>query len=139
MNYLVETHLVIWSLTDSKKLSKTARDMLSNEADTYYYSMASVWEVGIKHDLYTSEIAITAGQYADFCDKAGYRLLNISVAHIDELSSLKRVPEHRDPFDRLMLAQAKHEGFKLITHDSRLLLYSEDCVVHVPAGTPEKE
>lgn len=131
MNCLVDTHIIIWSLLDSPKLSADARNVLSSKTDIFYYSMASVWEVGIKHDLLKEDFSIGARDFADFASKTGYRLLNINVEHVEALSSLKKLSNHNDPFDRLMIAQAKIEGMKFITHDGLLSGYGESCIYNV--------
>lgn len=131
MKYLVDTHIILWTLLNSPKLSDTARQYLEDRNNTFYYSIANVWEVGIKHMLAKADFPISARQFADYCEEAGYIQLDISVKHIETLENLKTDNDHRDPFDRMLLAQAKAEKMGFISHDSKLAGYHEQCFIVV--------
>ena len=117
-NYLADTHVVLWIFDDNPTLSSEACSAL-NEADITYASHASVWEIVIKKALGKLsapddlEQAIVA---------TGFRQLPITLAHILAVGELP-LGEHKDPFDRLLVAQAKIEGLTLITRDTQLGAY----------------
>lgn len=116
------------------QLSKKARDYILNPDNLVYYSAASVWELGIKHALHPGNVDFSPQELCDCCDDAGYEPLDISREHIFQIDSLRRpsdAPSHKDPFNRLLIAQAKAEHMVLLTHDSLLPDYNEACVVLV--------
>ena len=135
MNYLVDTHVLIWALKDDPKLSVKAREILLNKENAIYYSFANVWEIAIKHALHKTSITFSSRNFEELCKQAGYLLLETSCSHAYMVETLKYADnaprEHRDPFDRLLLAQAKSENMLFLTHDGLIPYYNESCVVSV--------
>ena len=134
MNILLDTHIAVWALTDDPRLSKAARDFICDPDNTIYYSAVSAWEVMLKHDSPKSNLAFTAEEFIAGCEFSGYLPLTMKPKHVAAASRLDISnvdKQHRDPFDRLLLSQAKSENFSFITHDEKLLLYNEKCVVMV--------
>lgn len=132
MNILLDTHILLWTLTHDSKLSQQAIDLIADENNKIYYSIASIWEVEIKNSL--GKIAITGEELAKYCKEAGFEPMQIREAHIFKLKTLRRdegAPKHNDPFDRIMLAQSKEDDCKFITHDSLMPFYNEPCVINV--------
>jgi len=100
--------------------------------NTVFYSIASIWETEIKNSL--GKLPISGRELFEYCREAGFELLPIEEKHIFALKSLERdtsLPKHNDPFDRIMLAQAKTERYSFITHDSLVAGYNEECIVWV--------
>lgn len=131
MRYLLDTHILIWSLFSDEKLSSKAKQLINNLNNELYYSTASVWEITIKHSKSPVKMPVTGKDLVDFCKKAGFAALPITDAHAIGVSRLKRlgnVAHHSDPFDRMLISQAKAEKLILLTHDSLLDGYGEDCV-----------
>ncbi len=119
MKMLLDTHIVLWAIADTAKLSETVVKLLESKDNEVFYSVASVWEVAA---------------FTDLCQTTGFVELPIKTGHIFTLKTLVRqetAPKHNDPFDRMLLAQAKYERLKFITHDSMLPYYEEDCIVRV--------
>ncbi len=135
MNYLADTHILIWAITDSPKLSKKAREILLSENNNIYYSFANVWEIAIKHSLHKSNITFSSQCFEEMCKLAGYSFLETKCNHAFIVETLKHADnaprEHRDPFDRLLLAQAKAENMLFLTHDELIPFYNESCIVSV--------
>jgi Uncharacterized protein conserved in bacteria len=99
-----------------------------------YYSVASVWEIAIKHKLKPEQMPMSEETFVDLCERTGFMQLSIGERHIFTIKTLIRsenAPKHNAPFDRMLLTQAKCEDFRLITHDAMLLHYGEDCVMYV--------
>lgn len=134
MNILLDTHLAIWLLFDDNKLSKKARNFVLNPNNTIFYSVVNTWEVLLKHRQDPNNMLTDVSQFVDACRQSGYLPLNLCdehVAIVETLSLREGAPEHKDPFDKLLLAQAKKENFLLLTHDEKLSYYDEPCVIMV--------
>ncbi len=134
MKILIDTHVAIWSVLDDPKLSETARDILLNKENTIYYSSASVWEITIKHMAHPETFLYSGYYLAKGCDENGFLALPVLNQHSFALETLRRsenAPRHNDPFDRIMLAQAKAEGMQFLTHDSLLPYYNEPFIISV--------
>ncbi len=129
MSFLLDTHILLWYATDDGKLSKKAKDLIFN-ADGVYCSIVSAWEVAIKYKLNSAKMPVSGRQFFEYVRRFGCGLLTFKEEHVLALDSLHLAPgakEHRDPFDRMLICQAKTEGMKLLTHDALLQGYAEPC------------
>ena len=134
MKLLLDTHIALWAISDSKRLDEGVRELLENEENVVYYSMASVWEVAIKRKIHLDQMPMDEEAFVSLCEETGFERLDIRLPHISalkELTRLETAPRHNDPFDRLLLAQAKSEGYKFMTHDSLITGYNEPCVMAI--------
>ena len=130
MNILLDTHIAIWSLLDSPRLTEKARHLIMEPDNTIYYSVVSVWEVLLKHAGHPDSIDLTPELFSACCIEAGFVPLELKDKHVLTVCSLPpTVDGHKDPFDRLLLAQAKAENLNLLTNDGKLSLYPEKCVI----------
>lgn len=133
MNYLLDTHIIIWALTNSKSISDEVRKIILDRNNNIFFSAISPWEVEIKHQKH-ADFKLTGNQLMFLCDQAYYNFLPISEKHIAELEKIKKIDDnviHNDPFDKMLLAQAKAEDMLLITHDKKMLYYNFDDVIYV--------
>lgn len=131
MRILVDTHIALWACFDSAKLPDAARDLLSQRSNIVYYSVASVWEVAVKHAINRGNMPVPEERFVEACNQTGFLELSITDSHVFAVKSLSRpdgAPRHNDPFDRLLISQAKTEGLQLLTHDKLLSDYEEPCV-----------
>ena len=134
MRILCDTHILIWYLSADERLSEKARSLLGDECNTVYFSLVSVWEVAIKHGRKPDKLTLSAQDFVSFCDEQGFVEYPLSQQHIFALDTLRRpadAPEHHDPFDRLLLSQAKADGLTFLTHDTLIPYYNEPCVMSV--------
>ena len=134
MNILLDTHLILWALNDDPKLPKRARSLILNPENTIYYSVVSVWEVSLKHAVRPDNVELDAREFTAYCQRAGFVPLDLTDKHVHASETLTRpedAPRHSDPFDRLLLAQAKAERFFFLTHDSKFPGYQERCILAV--------
>ena len=134
MNLLLDTHIAIWALNDDPALSEKARELILDPDNTIYYSTISVWEVLLKHARRPDNIPFDEKDFAEGCKEAGFFSLSLADKHILAVRSLSRPggsKEHNDPFDRLLLAQAKVENLYFLTHDERIHGYEEKNVIPV--------
>lgn len=134
MNLLLDTHILIWALNEDRRLPERARDMILDSDNAVYYSTVSIWEVSIKHVNHPENVEFTGKELAQFCREAGFLPLEIKDKHVFALETLTRMedaPPHHDPFDRMLIAQAKVENMSFLTHDSLLPFYGEKCIIAV--------
>ena len=129
---LLDTHIILWMFSDDKRLSQKAKNIIKENFDSVYYSIASMWEVQIKYGV--KKLPISGIEFMHYCEQSGYHKLPVDDLHVQELAGLVRdeaAPPHNDPFDRILLSQAKAEGFTFLTHDPLFRGYNESCVVEV--------
>ena len=135
MRYLLDTHILIWALSGTEGLlTRDVAEMIDAPENEICYSPVSIWEVSIKNAVRPGQTGVTADALARLCAKAGMRELPMTTRHALAVSSLSRpegAPAHKDPFDRMLIVQAKEEGMLLITHDGKLADYGEPCVMLV--------
>lgn len=134
MKVLADTHILIWYLTGDDRLTEKARKIIDDEKNDIYFSLVSVWEISIKHNRKPESLTLTAQSFVQFCLEQGFLEYPIYRRHIYTLDSLKRetdAPKHHDPFDRLLLSQAKTDGLLFLTHDSLIPYYNEPCIYTV--------
>ncbi len=120
MRILLDTHIIIWILEDSKKLSKKARKII-DDAHEVYISPISAWEMMIKMQLGKLEIELEDIQ--KIFKQTNFIELNLKFEHVLALNHLP--DHHKDPFDRMLIAQALSEPLKFITSDSIVKKYSD--------------
>ncbi len=132
MKILLDTHILIWALSgQTSLLESSVADMISDPENIICYSAASIWEVVIKNSIKPGQMGIDSDMLVKLCDAAQYRQLPIIREHALGIPSLQwdGAPfTHKDPFDRLLIAQARIEGMRLVTHDRKLSFYREPCV-----------
>lgn len=134
MKILLDTHIILWFLANDRQLSDKAKEIILDEKNDIFYSTASVWEITIKHMANPVKMRINGNKFAYGCHLAGFKMIPINDSHVALLETLKRpedAPPHKDPFDRIMIAQAKAEGIYFVTHDSLLPYYGESCLLSV--------
>ena len=120
MKLLLDTHLVLWAMQDSKQLSIAARKQIL-AAEANYVSAASLWEIAIKASL--GKLAVDSDVLEEQLDAAGFQALPVTWQHTAQVRKLPM--RHRDPFDRMLIAQAMGEPLRLLTHDPELRAYSD--------------
>ena len=120
MRLLLDTHIFLWSVQDSPRLTKRIRKIME-EAEAVYVSAASIWEITIKAKL--GKLKVFPPTLAGTIYESGFQELPITAQHAAQLWLLPDL--HKDPFDRLLIAQAKAEPLHLLTVDTKLPPYSE--------------
>lgn len=122
MRLLLDTHIALWAVTAHPSMPARATELILS-ADAVFVSAASIWEISIKHALKPAQMSISGPQALGEFQAAGFSLLAISPVHAAAVDRL--AAHHRDPFDRMLLAQAIHEPLRLLTCDQQLAAYSE--------------
>ena len=125
MRILLDTHVLIWLVEGDKNLSTVARSAIEDEDNSLYLSIASLWEITIKLSLGKLDLQLSVDEMVEsFLIPGGIEILQIETRH---LSILRDLPlHHRDPFDRLIIAQAQAEKMTLISADGVFDLYDVD-------------
>jgi PIN domain nuclease of toxin-antitoxin system len=126
MSYLLDTHALIWFLEGDQQLSATANHILCNEDSDIYLSVASLWEMAIKISLGKLQLSQSLEQVIAILPQQNITLLPINSAHVITVSNLPF--EHRDPFDRLLIAQALVDKMPLISNEALFLRYGVDRI-----------
>ena len=123
MRLLLDTHVFLWAVAGSPLLKAKTRQMLQ-AADEVHVSAASIWEVAIKARL--GKIDADPAELAAAIEPSGFMHLPVSAAHAAGVALLE--PHHNDPFDRLLIAQAMHDGLPLVSRDPNLGSYSVERI-----------
>jgi PIN domain nuclease of toxin-antitoxin system len=121
LRLLLDTRLLIWAAAGAPQLSSAARTLLDDPGNMLFFSAASLWEIAIKTGLGREDFRVDPGRLHRGLLENGYAALPITVAHAVAVNSLPRL--HKDPFDRLLLAQAGVENLTLATADVALAHY----------------
>lgn len=124
MRLLIDTHILLWTLADSPKLSAQAREIMTS-ASSIYVSSASYWELAIKVSL--GKLNIDLKQLRDTAERDGIEELPVNGEHA--IATLSLAHHHKDPFDRLIIATAISEPMKLLTADSVVAQYTELAIL----------
>jgi len=121
MKYLLDTHLLLWAAGQPDRLSAEAHDLLGDSGNALLFSAASLWEIAIKQTMGREDFKVDARVLRRGLLDNGYEELPITSAHAVGLDALR--PIHKDPFDRILVAQAQIEGLTLLTADEQVAKY----------------
>jgi PIN domain nuclease of toxin-antitoxin system len=118
MRILLDTHLLLWAMAASRKLPRAVKTQLLEPTNEVYYSAASLWEIAIKQSLRRKDFRIDLGALMAALPESGFLELPITATHAVGVAQLP--PIHKDPFDRLLVAQSMAEPMMLLTNDTVL-------------------
>ncbi|MCG6878501.1 MAG: type II toxin-antitoxin system VapC family toxin [Deltaproteobacteria bacterium] len=122
MKTLLDTHALLWLLTDNRRLSETARKIFLNQENSLFFSITSLWEICIKMSL--GKLSLKNGWLETIQDEMKANAINWLPVEIEHCTKLTKLPfYHRDPFDRMLIAQAIVEDMLLLSRDTRLSDY----------------
>lgn len=123
MTCLLDTHLLLWVTGAQDRLSSQARTLLSDLDAAPVFSTASIWEVVVKNALGRKDFSVEPSRLRDDLMENGYDELEIRSEHVLEIAALPLI--HKDPFDRMLIAQARVEGITLLTGDADVVRYGD--------------
>jgi PIN domain nuclease of toxin-antitoxin system len=124
---LLDTHVAIWALTQRKLIPSRVASLLEDEETSIFVSVVAIWEIAIKSSLQrVSAPEIGAARVVQMCSEVAYEILPVTAGHALAVVSLPHL--HADPFDRLMIAQAKVEPMRFVTHDKVVAAYDPNFV-----------
>jgi PIN domain nuclease of toxin-antitoxin system len=123
VNLLLDTHLLLWAAGTPQRLSVETRALLLDTANELRFSAASLWEITIKNALDRADFKVDSRRLWRLLQVNGYRELPVTSEHTVAVNDLP--PLHKDPFDRILIAQARTEGLVLLTADKMVAQYGE--------------
>ena len=119
MKILLDTHVLVWALSSPERIKPKVQDLLVDTDNIVFVSIASLWELQIKKSL--NKISLP-DDFISQLQENGFELLDINYKHIAKLDELPLI--HRDPFDRMLVAQTIHENLSLVTNDLEIMKYN---------------
>jgi len=123
MDLLLDTHSLLWlAAGDGKRLSVMSRQLIEDNENTKYVSMATFWEIAIKLSIRKLELKKGFISIVEFVKDAGFQIISISIEQIEIVKDLPLL--HRDPFDRILIAQAENRNLSIVTVDKNIKLYN---------------
>ena len=125
MNFLLDTHIIIWWNEDSSKLTAKARSLIQNLSNTKFVSTVSIWEIAIK--VASGKLILDIDELLKSLDEDGFVTLPFEHHHAKTVADLPK--HHGDPFDKALVAQSLAESFQLLTHDKILSKYGKHIVL----------
>jgi PIN domain nuclease of toxin-antitoxin system len=123
---LLDSHVLLWAAGQPEKLSESARSLLKTPENALFFSAVSIWEVIIKNSLGRTDFKADPARLRKLLVAHGYTELPITAEHVLKIETLPLL--HKDPFDRLLIAQAREEGMQLLTVDASILQYGESTL-----------
>lgn len=136
MYYLLDTHILLWALSDEdnagNRLPDSIAAILENPDNTIFFSIVNIFEIELKRIVRPSDNLPSGKELLSFCKDAGFSMLSLKTDHIFAMNTLKKganVQDHKDPYDWLLVSQAKVENMGFLTIDSKLLQYEEECII----------
>ncbi|MDD5057915.1 MAG: type II toxin-antitoxin system VapC family toxin [Sideroxydans sp.] len=121
MRLLLDTHLALWWLIDSQRVPAEVRELVESATDPVAISRASLWEMAIKISI--GKLKIDLPRFVKMAEASGFDWLDIKTEHLLTVATLPNFEDHRDPFDRLLVAQSLTEPLVLLTSDAKLARY----------------
>jgi len=125
MKILLDTHVLVWALSSPEKIKPKVQDLLVDIDNIVFVSIASLWELQIKKSL--NKISLP-DDFISQLQENGFELLDINYKHIAKLDELPLI--HRDPFDRMLVAQTIHENLLLVTNDLEIMKYNVKIITN---------
>jgi|AntRauTorcE11898_2_1112593.scaffolds.fasta_scaffold63338_1 PIN domain nuclease of toxin-antitoxin system len=121
MRFLIDTHVLLWYLLGDSRISDRTKSILESKENKLFLSKASLWEIAIKMSIGKLLLNVSLTELSFFLIDQGFEILDFNIADLEKLQSLPFI--HKDPFDRLIIAQAKTKSLKLISYDSKIEEY----------------
>ena len=119
MKYLLDTHVVLWTLSNSPKLPQEIRELIIEERNEIYVSIVSLWEIAIKHKTHPDIMPWSAEEIRNFSQRSGFIFLSLSLDNVVAYEKLD-FKSNNDPFDRMLVSQSESNNIRLITHDQKI-------------------
>ena len=127
MAYLIDTHILLWAIMDSNKLSKKEQQVLSNETNTIFVSPISFWEIAIKHQNKKLDLGkVNILHIPHIAEQLDFSLLNPEPYDYLTIGQIPQKENHHDPFDRMLIQQAIRNNLVLISKDEKFHQYEEN-------------
>ncbi|MCR4749431.1 MAG: type II toxin-antitoxin system VapC family toxin [Lachnospiraceae bacterium] len=136
MKYLLDTHVLLWALkgvnSNGEEFTGQIKGILLDRQNIIFYSSVNIFEIEIKRIVRPQDNLPSGEEVMSFCAEAGFAPLSLRCNHTLLMKTLQRsesVKDHKDPYDWLLISQAKSEGMIFITHDSKIKQYKDKCIL----------
>jgi PIN domain nuclease of toxin-antitoxin system len=121
MNYLIDTHILLWYISGDSRIKSDTRDKIESKNNLVFVSNASLWEIAIKQSIGKLNLTVSLAELFNFLKQKGFTILEYD---INDLETLQTLPfYHQDPFDRIIVSQAKTKFLEIITNDVMVMKY----------------
>ena len=133
MNILLDTHILLCCLYDPSKLTDTACNIIEDPDNWICFSLISLWECELKHRKHPELFEFSGHDVYEDCIRSGFKQIDLYPRHIFNLRSFE-TPDglnHKDPFDKMLMSQAKTDYMLFLTHDARIREYGIPCIKYV--------
>ncbi len=126
MIYVIDTHILIWNLVDSKKLTKKDIDIILNVENLIYVSKVSLWEISLKCGFGSLKLNnLDVKDLPKYIDECGFQILDMTIEEITTFQNLAKVTDHKDPFDRMLIWQCIKNNYTLMSRDKKIEVYKD--------------
>ena len=123
MKYLLDTHSLLWTIFEPDKLSAEAQEIILDQNNIICVSLISLWEISIKQNIGRLDLP---EEFFEVVSQGGFEMLSLTISQIEQYRTLPL--HHRDPFDRMLIIQARRQKLILITRDSEISKYDVEIV-----------
>lgn len=121
MNYLIDTHILLWYMVGDKRITRDTQTKIEERNNTIFLSNISLWEIAIKLSIGKLRLKGSLTDLERYLDQKGFMILEFDFRDIETLQTLPF--HHQDPFDRLIVSQAKTKSLEIISNDNQVLKY----------------
>jgi len=126
MNYLLDTHILLWWLSDSPELNDKIKSIINDPKNFIYISVGSIWEISIKKSIGKLEIN---EDYVKILQEENITVIDITLEHVNKLNELPEI--HKDPFDRILICQSIVENITFVTNDPQIKKYPIKILINL--------
>jgi len=126
MKLLLDTHILLWAIGDTRELSEKVKQEIKNPENKVLISAISLWEIALKHSLDKLVVNIDIQKIPDYCEKMSFELIPLDPAEALKSVQLPVKANHKDPFDRMLIYQCITNGCTLVSKDKRMEQYKKD-------------
>lgn len=132
MTYLLDTHVLLWTIGRSTRLSAPAREVIGDPSNRVLVSTVSLWEASLKYGLGKLTLdPLVPDELPDHCRRLGFEILSLESGDASSYHVLPRVDTHRDPFDRMLVHQCIRGDLTLVSRDARMRHYRAHGLRHI--------
>lgn len=132
MKFLIDTHILIWLAVSPERISKSAFEIIENPQNDLYVSTVTLWEIAIKLSIKKLNLkGLEISDLVQICNEQGIKIVQLPVSAVSKYRILPIKDNHRDPFDRALIALCISDGYVFLTHDSKISQYEEDGLIFI--------
>lgn len=121
MKYLIDTHILLWYISGDSRIKSDTSDKIESNKNLVFVSNASLWEIAIKQSIGKLNLTVSLSELFYFLKQKGFEILEYDINDLETLQTL--LFYHQDPFDRIIISQAKTKNLEIITNDAMVLKY----------------